>query len=521
MRVESVTAHAFGPLRGRRLEIGPGMTVIHGPNESGKSTWHAALYVGLCGMRRGSGLRNYDREFRDRHRPWDGEDWEVSAVVRLADGRLVELRHDLEGLVACSASDVDLGRDYSAEVMFEGTPDASRWLGLDRRSFLSTACVRQADIQTVRDEAKALQEGLQRAAATAGTDATAAAALEALDGYKRVHVGLNRSNSTRPLRLAAVEAEQARTQLEEAQLAHNEYLRRYDEVQQLETSLKKDEVLLKTVQAALARKAAASLRKQALRARELTARYPTEPLSPTESRQQLQNATSALSVWDNLPEAVTISSPTSQELSREIDDLPPMPEGDTSPHREVGESEAAFRSATSNFERHRLGKPPEPTSVETGNLASQELRHIAVELSIEEPWVDPALDERVQRAKTRLESLQHPETRKEDDRLTPSLPGFIALLFRILASLFRVLFGRGKPGIDHAAVAKASEELRQAENALGEAKFQREEVRKRREAAQIALTHRGLPTEGEAVFKLADLAEKFVEESDAFCYLAA
>ena len=115
--------------------------------------------------------------------------WEVSTVVQLADGRRVELRHDLNGKVACQARDADLGRDYSEEVIFEGTPDGSRWLGLDRRSFLSTACVRQADIQLGSDQAGALQNNLQRAAATAGTDATAAAAIARIDSFRRISWG--------------------------------------------------------------------------------------------------------------------------------------------------------------------------------------------------------------------------------------------------------------------------------------------------------------------------------------------
>ena len=50
MRIESVTAHAFGPFVDETLDLARGMTVIYGPNESGKSTWHAALYAGLCGI---------------------------------------------------------------------------------------------------------------------------------------------------------------------------------------------------------------------------------------------------------------------------------------------------------------------------------------------------------------------------------------------------------------------------------------------------------------------------------------
>ena len=57
------------------------------------------------------------------------------------------MRHDLAGGVASSAHDVDLaGRDYANEIMFDGAPDGAQWLGLDRRSFVMTACIRQADI---------------------------------------------------------------------------------------------------------------------------------------------------------------------------------------------------------------------------------------------------------------------------------------------------------------------------------------------------------------------------------------
>ena len=209
MWFESVTADAFGPFRGEPLSFAPGMNIVHGPNEAGKSTWHAALYAGLCGMRRGRGApRREDRAFEERHRPWDGDgDWVVGAVVSLADGRRVELRHDLANGVDSSAKDADIaGRDYSNQIMHDGAPDGSVWLGLDRRSFLSTACVRQADLRGLLDQDRAdeLQEQLQRAAATAGTDATAAKALELLGGYQSEHVGSERawtppaSSVTRP-----------------------------------------------------------------------------------------------------------------------------------------------------------------------------------------------------------------------------------------------------------------------------------------------------------------------------------
>jgi len=53
VRIESVTAHAFGPLAGETLALAPGLTVVSGVNESAKSSWHASLYAALCGRGRG------------------------------------------------------------------------------------------------------------------------------------------------------------------------------------------------------------------------------------------------------------------------------------------------------------------------------------------------------------------------------------------------------------------------------------------------------------------------------------
>ena len=46
MKIHRVRAHEFGKLDGE-LDLAPGMTVIHGDNEAGKSTWLQAIFAGL------------------------------------------------------------------------------------------------------------------------------------------------------------------------------------------------------------------------------------------------------------------------------------------------------------------------------------------------------------------------------------------------------------------------------------------------------------------------------------------
>ncbi|HEX4211879.1 MAG TPA: AAA family ATPase [Candidatus Dormibacteraeota bacterium] len=259
MRIETLSVGGFGALRDRRLDLAPGLNVIFGPNEAGKSTWNQALYAALCGLRRGRGQTRAEREFEARHRPWDGTDWWVSSILRLEDGRRIELRQDLGGRVESQATDLDSGRDVRAEIVFEGSPDASRWLGLDRHAFLATACVRQADVLGVAAEPELLAEHLQRAAATAGTDATATAALARLEDFRRQRVGRDRAGSGRPLRQARESVERARERLDRARAAHEEYLSRARRREELEREAAAAEAAAATAAAVAAADRAAQL----------------------------------------------------------------------------------------------------------------------------------------------------------------------------------------------------------------------------------------------------------------------
>ena len=508
MRFESVTAHAFGPLQGQSLELARGMTVIHGPNESGKSTWHAALYVGLCGIRRARGSPKEDRDFKDRHYPWNGGNWEVSVVVQLADGRRVELRHDLDGKVDCRASDVDLGRDYSQEIISEGTPDGSRWLGLDRKSFLTTACVRQADIQLSNDQADALQDHLQRAAATAGTDGTAATALDRIDSFLSDFVGTERRNSTKPLRVAMDSLERAKSQLGIAQKEHSEYLRRQEELEQLQENRYVAQRSLRSAEAAQARKLSEELRRQADRAKELLEKNPREPQDPSKLRQQAQDARTALTMWENQPSIIYVSPPTSTELLGQIEGLPLMPDGDIRPHPDVVEAERVFLNARSNLETHQSRIPPQLEPLDIGGLTPQEILSLASDLSQDDPAIDPSLHERVQRAQTKLESLQQPKAQPSNDKPSSPLLRPLIILFRVIVKWLLSLFGKRKQGVDPADIARAYEELRQAEAALGDVRFQLDEVRRRKERAENTADERGLPADPESLIDLARRAEK-------------
>ena len=321
MVFETVYCRPFGPFRDRTLDLSPGMNVIHGPNESGKSTLRAAISVGLCGQRRGPGRSKAAQQFATRHRPWDdGSEWAVGVVIRLADGRRVELRQDLARGVDSSARDADSHRDRSGEVMNAGTPDGSVWIGLSRATFESVACVRQAEILAILGDAGALQEDLQRAAATARTDQTARKAVELLSDFRRERVGTERS-PTKPLRRSQAAVNAANEALDSARKRYDEHRRRGERIREMEDREKGIETRLQTVQAILAETEAAAAERRYEEARELSRLFPQgEPVPPGHDEEEglEERLAGALSRWESAPEPQPPEGPSADELRERI-----------------------------------------------------------------------------------------------------------------------------------------------------------------------------------------------------------
>ena len=389
MRIERVVARAFGPFQNEVLELGPGMSVVAGPNESGKSTWHAALRLAITGVRRGKGPGTLaERQLAERHRPWDLPDrWEVEARLGLDDGRTIDISQDLAGKVACRAVDVALGRDVSDEIM-DGTPDASRWLGLDRDSFAATVSVGQSQIMAVADAAEGLQEQMQRAAATRGSDATAAEAIARLEEFRRDAVGADTVAAKGPLRTAKNRVAAAEASLAEARRQHTDYLERSSAAEELELRAAEAGRRLAGAEAAHARMLATEASARATRAQELTGRYPTQPPSLAARDEQADRVAAALEAWAGRPELPVLDDRTAAAISAEIADLPPAPVGDTRPHATVTEALRAVDLASESAAL--LGERPQVPDGASSQTEVRALRELARRLRTPQLSPSPA-----------------------------------------------------------------------------------------------------------------------------------
>ncbi|MFT5531203.1 MAG: exonuclease SbcC [Candidatus Poriferisodalaceae bacterium] len=386
MYIRKVFARAFGGLRNHELDLAPGLTIVHGQNESAKSTWHAAITVGLCGRRRGAGRTSADADFEARHRPWDlDESWAVGIELLLDDGREIEIERDLHRQ-ANSVRDVQLGgRAVPDELMRDGSPDAAVWLGLDRTSFASTASVRQADILSVTDEPGSLTEFLGRAAATAGGTESAASAMKRVARFRKDQVGTDRANAVKPLRTAINRVVEAEQRLSEAQRAHSDYLQAAASAEQYRTHLVQLEKRSRSLQFAAEAFDLESAAKRFATLQRLAAQCPDgEPATPTTADlAPLLSARAQLHAV-RAPEAIDLRP--ASEIAAELAAVPLVPDGPMSIDGDTETAVSQWRAAATQVAALQADVPVEPIEGPEPAL----VRHVAVRLQalVEQPTAD-------------------------------------------------------------------------------------------------------------------------------------
>ncbi len=508
MRIERVTAHAFGPFNGESLELAPGLTVVSGPNEAGKSSWHAAIRAGIGGVRRGRGAgTRVEAAFEERHKPWDGDGrWAVEVRLALDDGRTIEISQDLAGKVACRATDVVLGRDVSDEIM-DGTPDASRWLGLDREAFAATICVGQAQIATIanRDTAASLQEHMQRAAATRGTDATAAEARERLKAFARDQVGVDRQGARGPLRSAKERVETAQAALAEARARHEAFLDASLSAEAAERDAAAQGRRALAIESALAARAATDLARRAERATRLAELHPSEPAGLADRDARADAVAGALDAWHGRPRPEPLTGTSAAELEAELAALPAPPDGDLELHASVVESRRALDRADDAL--GMLG--PRPSAPNPRNGPSEdELRGLARSLRTPDPPARPELEAELRAAE---QDLAVGRGRRGPRWIVAATLAAVAAIAAFVVGQMLVAVAAGLMAVGLAAWAwlagrssDAAGRVERARAALAPMELARDAARAERDAAADAARAAGLPADPTELERRAD-----------------
>lgn len=423
MRFDMVQADAFGPFSGERLELPPGFSVLHGPNEAGKSSWVAALYAGLTGRRRSRGRGTREQvAFTQRHKPWRGRRWQVGVQVTLDDGTTLQLHQNLatgdtrivDVISGRPVTVQELERRYDRTLSTEGGFDGARLLGLTRDSARATIFVGQADILRVLEDADSLQEFLQRAATSEGRDSTAEIALLQLAELRKEQVGVMHTGS-RPLRTAQQRREQARGSTLRAEDHHHEVLRLLTERQGLDAGLRTARAQVGQLEAHARWLEIEELEQRLTRIAEhreaMSALGSTPPPAPPET---IHRAQVALATREAHPdEPAPLEGTTSEQLQAELEALPVAEAGDTEVHTSIRSAREAVQQGQVLLEDHEAHTPT-PVPAVTSPLEPSELLTLADTVAAPAPTDDAGIEERARLLEA--EHLEHVRRVKDAQR---------------------------------------------------------------------------------------------------------
>ena len=403
MRFDAIEAISVGALEGETLELAPGLNVIHGVNEAGKSTWHGALIAGWLGLRRGKGAqRTEDRAFVTHHEPWSGKPLVAAVQLTTDAGLRYRFRHNLTDLADHEVTD-GTGRNVTGDWEQGGTADGARILGLSRDVVRATLVVSQADVLSITAAAEGLQTELQRAAAAADrSGGTTATALKKLDSFRREQVGTSRANAVKPLRRAMNGVAAAKQALSRAQQEHETYLDTVEERDVASARIQELTGQREELQQSLRAAELLRLRTEFEELEELDAVVEDgKQLSRPASEDVISVAEQVRSRFADRPAAVEDDTPTRiRELETELAGLPEMPTGDVRVHTSVHDAWDALRGRRERLASHQERQPQMADAPQLGEISPDELERHATTFEAPLPDVEPQLEERL----TALES---------------------------------------------------------------------------------------------------------------------
>lgn len=200
MWIERLDVQGFGRLTGP-FEFSPGLTLVVGDNESGKSTLHQALIRALYGFDSGERRQkpSLGRSEKDGYAPWNGTPFGLVAVFRDVAGRDIRVEWDFDKH-SIAARDPDTGEDVSRD--FRGKRDevdlGRALLGMSGSDFREVCCLAQVEVRGV-PRSDELVNALQRAVESTAGDVHVKQAMTLMNDFLGKEIGVRADHLMNPL----------------------------------------------------------------------------------------------------------------------------------------------------------------------------------------------------------------------------------------------------------------------------------------------------------------------------------
>lgn len=180
MKIDKLHLQDFGQFHDKDITLAPGMNIICGANEAGKTTTKDFIVGMLYGMEDPSdttGFAGYEKR-----KPINGEAYAGSMEVKTEQGEFLVERNFLRAQKSLAVKDLDTGREITPQ-----NPDTlvGTLIQTDKSTYMNTLCVGQMELATDWAIADKLNDYIVNMASTRAGDVDAVHAIDELRQKKQ------------------------------------------------------------------------------------------------------------------------------------------------------------------------------------------------------------------------------------------------------------------------------------------------------------------------------------------------
>ena len=192
MKINKLKINSYGKLKEKQIDLKPGINIIYGKNEAGKSTLLNFIVDSVYGISKNKNGKEYSNY--ERYMPWSGEDFSGRIEYELDDGNKYEVFRDFKkkNPKIFNENKEDISKEFNIDKT-KGNEFFYEQTKVDEELFLSTLVVGQQEVKLGNKEQSILVQKLANLVGTGEDNVSYKRAVDRINRRQLDEIGTTKS----------------------------------------------------------------------------------------------------------------------------------------------------------------------------------------------------------------------------------------------------------------------------------------------------------------------------------------
>lgn len=219
MKIKNIKVNAYGNIENKDINLEEGINIIHGANESGKSTllnYIISIFYGISRNKDGKALSDYEK-----YKPWNSNEFSGRISYKLENGEKYEIFRDFNKKNPKIYNDKleDISDRFETDKK-DGSKFFIEQMGIDKKMYLSTVVSTQEEVRLDEKNQNMLIQKIANLAGTGEDNVSYKKALIKLQEKIRDEIGTNKT-SQKPINIIEKEIVEINNKIVETEKYRN------------------------------------------------------------------------------------------------------------------------------------------------------------------------------------------------------------------------------------------------------------------------------------------------------------